>query len=105
MTSVGDMLEGFVDNMSDKQLDEEIKLFQAIARGLKISRNNYAELGVIIDKDYLISNEVLDQLESVVGYKPYREKNKQSGFIFLYFETEDHAKAAASWLEKNINDE
>lgn len=93
------MLEGFVDNMSEEQIDEELKLFRKIAKELKIGRNDYARMGVLIDEGHLTGSEDMDRLEGQLGYRPYREKNRQSGYVFLYFETLEHAQIAAGHLK------
>ena len=99
-TTVGDMLEGFIDNMSDEQIDKELKLFGKIAKELKDGKNNYAGLGVLIDEDHMIGEEEMSSLEQLLGYRPYREQNRQSGYLFLYFETPEHAEIAAASLKR-----
>lgn len=76
--TVADMLEGFTDNMSQKQMDKELELFQNIADTLKITGRDYSSLGVLIDEDYMVENETInnlvmkyvtqDKISSVVGH-------------------------------------
>lgn len=93
--TVGGMLEGFIGNMSEEQIDEELRLFGRIAKELKIRKDDYASMGVLIDEDHLIEHSMLNEMESMLGYRPYREANVTSGFVFLYFETEEHAEAVS----------
>lgn len=95
-TTVGDMLEGFIDNMSDEQIDEELKLYGKISKELKMGKADYASMGVLIDEDHLIEHNMLDEMEFMLGYKPYREANRASGFVFLYFETLEHAEIVSA---------
>lgn len=103
-TTVGDMLEGFIDNMSEEQIDEELKLFQKIAKELKIGKKDYAGMGVLIDEDHLVEPGMEEKLEQALGYRPYREINRTSGYVFLYFETPTHAEIAADILRPYLEE-
>ena len=100
--TVGNMLEGFIDNMSEEQIDEELKLFRKIAGELKGKRhtNKYDELGVLIDEDYMVDNNVMTIFERTYGYRPYLEKNKASGSAFIYFKNIDEAERAVTLMEE-----
>ncbi len=99
--TVGDMMEGFINNMSEEQIDKEIRLFQHIKTALNGKKHgNIDMLGVLIDKDNMINNELAGQLESSVGYRPYFEENEASGYNFLYFKNMDDTESAAAYLEK-----
>ena len=48
--TIGDVLEGFMDNMSQEQIDEELKLFDRIGRELLGQDKDYTECGGVIDE-------------------------------------------------------
>lgn len=104
-TTVGDMLEGFTDNMSEEQIDKELKLFRKVAKELGMKKDNYDTMGVLIDEDHLVDGDTLEVLRTHFGYMPYKENNQASGHIFLYFETSDHAEAASAYLKKHMEGE
>lgn len=97
--TVGDMLEGFIDNMSSEQIDKEIKLFEHINRTLERGRRDYAEIGIIVDEDCIVDSGMLKSIETLFGYQPYLEKNESSGFVFLYFKSIEDAETASAYLK------
>lgn len=99
---VDDMMEGFIGNMSQEQIDEEFKLFQKITKELGVYINNYGTLGIIVDEEHLIDEELLAWIEKRIGYRPYIENNKASGNTFLYFRIIDHAAIIAKELAAHI---
>ncbi len=104
VTTVGDMIEGFIDNMSDEQMYKELKLFRRIANKLKYPQYPYGRLGIIIDPDKMIDEDALKCLEAYIGYRPYVEENEASGRNFLYFKNINHAEEAEDFLKDYFKD-
>lgn len=57
--TIGDVLEDFMDNMSQEQIDEELKLFDRIGRELLGQDKDYTECGVVIDEDHMVDKDLL----------------------------------------------
>lgn len=102
--TVGDMLEGFIDNMSSEQIDKEIKLFEHINRTLERGRHDYAEIGIIVDEDHIVDSDMLKSIKTLFGYQPYLEKNEASGFVFLYFKSIEDAETASAYLKAHAEE-
>lgn len=110
-TTTGDMIYGFMDNMSDEQIDQEIKLFKRYARML--GADDYTNLTVLIDNDqqydpYYINSEynryivnvksgdgweLIDAFEKFGHYDPagllmIREQKEGTWNIFYFFKNE-----------------
>lgn len=103
--TVGELIEGFVDNMSQDQMDEELRFFGKVARKLRHFRINYGRLGVIIDEDWQIDDSIKNKMSESLGYEPYSERNEASGFQFLYFRNEEDAKKCNGLLEERQESE
>lgn len=104
LTTVNTMLEGFMGNMSEDQIDQELDLFQQIADSLGGAGCNYDSLSVIIDKEYFVDDTLLSKLETNLSCKIYMEKNKASGWKFLYFIKEEDAIAAVKLLNQYMEE-
>lgn len=102
--TVNDMVEGFVDNMPQKQIDEELRFFGKIARKLMLTRNHYGELGVVIDEDWSVSENEIAAMAGIFDYEPYTEKNKPSGYQFIYFRSLDDAERGREWIRKQMEE-
>lgn len=99
-TTVGDMLEGFIDNMPDEQIDSELEFFQNVSEKLNGKGSDYSNLGVVIDEYHMADEDLVNGLKNLVGYCPYTEVNENSGFMFHYFKNETDAEKASSYLSK-----
>lgn len=98
--TVGELIEGFVDNMSQDQIDEELRFFGKVARKLGCSRIDYGHLGVMIDEEWQIDDEAKNKMAESLGYEPYSERNEASGFQFLYFKNEEDAERCSKSAEE-----
>lgn len=99
--TVGDMQEGFMNNMSDDQIDQEIKSFQRYAQALGINRSRYDDLIVYSDTadDYIpeygdVNNsEVLKRISNnaklIKMFDIEFVAEKTNNGYFYYFRTED----------------
>lgn len=96
---VGEMIEGFINNMPDEQIDRELKLFRQMANKLKGPRYDYARLGVVMDPDHIVDDDMLEKLKNEFGYKPQIENNLTSGHDFIYFRNKDDASRAADIID------
>lgn len=96
--TMGDIMEGFMGNMSEEQIDEELKLFDRIGHELLGKKSDYAACGVVIDEDHITDKDILNGLASHIGYKPWCEDNRASGFTFVYFRNLHDAEQAADYI-------
>lgn len=101
-TTVGGMLEDFIGNMPQEQIDGELKLFQHISYTLKGPGCGYAGLGVLVDEGCAVDERMLEGLGARMNYRPYLEKNKASGNVFLYFRNLGDAEQAAVYLTEAV---
>lgn len=104
-TTVGELIEGFIDNMSQNQIDEELRFFEKVSRKLKGSRGDYGNLGIIIDEDWQINERFRTEMAEILGYEPYSEKNEPSGFQFLYFRNKEDADICDKTAEERQESE
>lgn len=103
--TIGDVLEGFMDNMSQEQIDEELKLFDRIGRELLGQDKDYTECGVVIDEDHMVDKDLFDRVTSVMGYRPWCEDNRASGFTFIYFKNLQDAEQAAEYIADYVKEQ
>lgn len=80
--SVSEMLEGSIGNMSDEEMDNELKLFNKIARELSVPKSKIDDMVAVIDEDYEME---LDKVES-----PYY-LDERNGIHFVFFKDEQTA--------------
>lgn len=81
--TVEELLEGGCDNMSQKELDDELKLFNKIAKELGVEKSEIKNMTAIIDEDYEME---LDKMES-----PY-VLDERNGISFIFVKDEDTAE-------------
>lgn len=103
--TIGDVLEGFMDNMSQEQIDEELKLFDRIGKELLGGDKDYTQCGVVIDEDHMVDKNLFDHITSVTGYQPWCEDNRTSGFTFVYFKNLQDAEQAARCITEYMKEQ
>lgn len=111
--TIGEMIEGAMDNMSDEQLDDEIRFFKGVGRHLKVK--NYDDVIVTIDDGEYDPSWILQDGEKVkvggrvVEYYPSAnlllERNPQSGNNFYYFPTQEDAGKYVALANKFLNED
>lgn len=84
VTDVGDMLSGYIDNMSDEEIDRDLKLFTKFAKALGVK--NYDDMVVLVDGDGQFY--ITDINEVTLDTVPYM-KDTQNGIDFYFFQNED----------------
>lgn len=107
--TVQDLLAGAMDNMSDEQLDEEIRLFKAVAKKLKVK--NYDKIIVVVDDGEYNPEWVLSDGEKLkLGGRDvtYYASNNMvmevvNGELFFYFVSEGDAKKYFSLAKKFLD--
>lgn len=98
VTTVGDMISGFTDNMPDDQIDKELKLLDKIRRSLKVKKKDGDNVGVLLDKGRDVSDQMLFDIAIRLEYRPWVENNEASGYAFIYFRNPEDAEKAAAFL-------
>ena len=95
--TIADLLEAMHDNISEEQMDEELKLFKKIARifDMKV----YDEIIVCVDDgeynpQYVLSDGQPVQNMSNIKYYPEAKLvcEARNGLLYLYFATEESCK-------------
>ena len=95
--TIGEILEGEINNMSDAEIDRDLKLFAKIGRLFKMK--HYDDIICLISDDYdpkWIESETNDfenlgkNVYVVFGITMYREE--LNGNIYLYFKNEDECE-------------
>lgn len=87
VTNVGDMLSGYIDNMSDEDIDKDLKLFTKFAKALGVK--NYDRMVVLIDDQ---GQFYITELNSVnLDTVPYM-KDTQNGIDYYFFKSEDDCR-------------
>lgn len=77
--TVEELLEGDCDNMSQKEIDNELKLFNKIAEELGVEKDEIKNMTAIIDADYEME---LDKMEN-----PY-VLDEKNGLNFIFVKDE-----------------
>ena len=107
--TVGDLIAGAMDNMSDKAIDEDIKFFKWVARELGVK--DYDEVVVTVDEQdmdpSLVLSDGVNFVKNGKAIKIYKSANMitelMNGELFLYFKTLDDAKRYIALANKFLN--
>jgi hypothetical protein len=106
------MMEGFIDNMPEDQINKEIRLFNRYARLLNCP--NYEDMIVFVDEDFIFIpenrtntfGEIIDIPNPDVTVTYYKdlnvvsEQNKVAGNYFLFFKDLD---SALGYLDNSVD--
>lgn len=112
LSTVGEMMAGFIDNMPDDQINKEIRLFNRYARLLNCP--HYEDMIVFVDEDYIFIpenrtntfGEIIDIPNSDITATYYKdlnvvsEQNKVAGNYFLFFKDLD---SALGYLDNSVD--
>ena len=84
VTTIDEMLEGYINNMDDDDIDRDIKLFTKFAKTLGIK--NFTDMVVFIDQndDIFLTNQY-DEKFTAVDYM----KDTTNGVNFYFFRNEN----------------
>lgn len=109
---LNDVIDGFIGNMSDEQIDAQLASFKRIAKYLKVK--NYDDVIELRADDEL--KWELDELSSMTdkvthryaelqfyilnGIKWVKEIVSETGMYFYYFATEEDAEAAVKHCQE-----
>lgn len=104
---LNEVISGLVDNVSEEQLDREIRLFKKIATLLDVQ--DYSTLFVVVTDDYdpsYFDDGILIALKDG-DLKSHTSLNcvseKLNGLTYIYFRTEEDAKRFISHAYKYLN--
>lgn len=81
--TVEELIDGSVDNMSQEEIDEEMRFLKATAKELGVDKNDIDNIAVIIDEDYEME---LDKMEN-----PY-VLDEKNGLRFVFVKDEEIAE-------------
>ena len=90
-----DVVEGFIDNMSDKEIDENMKFFGKVARHFHLKSYDHVAM-VTGSEEWMLSKD--NAPEGVLALNPVFEL--RNGIRFAYFKDMEDAEKGVEILEK-----
>lgn len=94
---LSDVMEGFVDNMSDEEIDKNLKFFGKVAR--HFHQKSYDHIAMVTgEEDFLLSEESAP--EGVLALNPVFET--LNGNRYAYFKNTDDAEKAVKIMKNEL---